>query len=283
MWGQSLAGDFDNMTDDGFADLDSMGTLDKPMRELQKKDVQPAPGLGPTTFLSTATLPIDESDSPANERAYYGAGSSKNSEAAPYARTASTKRKRGDQGSVFGTPSRSYTRRARNNANEEVGFHIGEDMILTPPASVSRGPRALDHNTPIPSSSDLDTPTLNSLTTGLDSLAHTITDLHKQYQKPMEDLARKVNVLSDRLIKVEAENSRLRAHVDESFKTIKQQTNQSIRDLDKRCVEVLHSNDEVLTQRRPVAGGAYGGPATTLPGRRPSLFADMLSNHGRSN
>ena len=99
----------------------------------------------------------------------------------------------------------------------------------------------------------------------------------------MEDLARKVNALSDRLIEVDAENGRLRAHVDDSFKTMTQQTNQSIRDLDERCVEVLHSNDEVMAERRPIAGGAYGGPAATLPNRQPSVFADLLSSRGRAN
>ncbi|KAK5129791.1 hypothetical protein LTR08_002811 [Meristemomyces frigidus] len=256
--------------DDGFHDVDTISILPEPEPRSSMRSVQPAPCFR----LPGATPSPYELASFANSRASY----EQRSNIDTFAPTPPAKRKRSDQVPIFRTPSRSNS--LHNSNSEGLDFRGWNDTVLTPPATTHSRTRMLDLSSPTPTCSDLDAPALNSLTTTIEGLAQSITNLHQQYQKPMVELAHKVNSLTDHLIEVEAENGRLREHIESTFTRFAWQTSESVRGLDERCAEVIHASDEVLAQYRSVAGGAYGGPASTQPNRQPGHFTNMLLNGG---
>ncbi|KAK4543108.1 hypothetical protein LTR36_005885 [Oleoguttula mirabilis] len=196
----------------------------------------------------------------------------------PVTSPTSAKRKRNHLVSSFHTPSRGNSV-YRDDTDAALGSK--RRTTTTPPSSASSGTRTLASEFPTPVVSE-PSQDLESLTATLNTLARTITDMPKQYQKPMMDLARKVNTLTDRLAVVEEENASLRAHVDHTMESFAQQTSKRMRDLEEKHQEMIDVVDLQISAHQPVAGGAYGGPASTQPNRQPGVFHDMFSNNPRA-
>lgn len=249
--------------EDDWVDIDSTTLNAKLPERRSPANTQPSTGFrrpiglskGPEVSLSSVTSQLQEST--------------------PTTSPTSTKRKHGEHNSILQTPSRSGSAWY----GEANGTTMGRkrNLIATPSSSFRNGTSSLISDSPAPTFPELLQDSVDLIAT-LSGLASTITNMHKQYQKPMMDLARKVNALSDRLAEAEAQNASLRAHVEDTFESFAQQTSRRTRDLEEKCQEMIDAVGLQTVTRRPVPGGAYGGPANTLPNRQPSVFSGLLSS-----
>ncbi|KAK5120011.1 hypothetical protein LTR85_007087 [Meristemomyces frigidus] len=245
--------------DDDWLNINAASPNAEPRKQPRLSNIQPS-----TEFRTPRDLSRAPELTPPGETDQYGL--------TPIISPTAAKRKRSDQISNLRTPSRASTFHSEDTRNS---LGRKRSLIATPPSSSCSGNRTRIPDSPTPSFSNMPQDDANLADT-LNTLASTITNLHKQYQQPMMDLARKVNALSDRLAEAEAENVRLSAHVDNSFTSFAQQTSKRMRDLEEKCQETIDAADIQMSTHRPVAGGAYGGPASTQPNRQPGAFADML-------
>ena len=71
------------------------------------------------------------------------------------------------------------------------------------------------------------------------------------------------------------ENARLRAGIDKTVDQTDRRFDEMERRFSAKTQEVIDSNDKVLAQQNPVAGGAYGGPRMTQPKKTQSIFRGL--------
>jgi len=276
------------MSEDDFQDIDSMTPSPEPRQKPRFGSVQPRSGFRLPSASSTSSSSNEPADSeraeltsptsptpakrkrnalnfapPVSARADYFSGAT--------SRPSST------------APMRGFAHEEFQQSNSTRGGDTGTDrrrkrnLLDTPPPSAARRQRGAD--TAAPTFSDNSPQDLHNVASTLDTMTNTIMNLHARYQKPMENLARKVNTLSNRLAAAAAENAALRGHVEETFANFAQQTNKRIDTLYDKFQETIDAMDDQTAGQRPTAGGAYGGPRYTAPTAKPGFLSRPMQDN----
>ena len=137
-------------------------------------------------------------------------------------------------------------------------------------ANVGRDRASVPHMQPPNTPSDFTDPASdpNNIMAALGDIRSTLTDLNQHTRLP-RDLAIRVQV-------VETQVAGLEAHVNANFNKLTSEMNKNFDRMRREFMDKLQkridSNDEVMSQQYPVAGGAYGGPRMTAPTRAHSVF-----------
>ena len=163
-------------------------------------------------------------------------------------------------------PSSSSTRRRDSHSQR---FHNSTGTCRRDGASSNRAPSPALSNFTNQSSDP------NNLMGTLNDIQNVLSTLQNQHSQLLRDLAVRVNGLQIRLDALEkhvhATLERFASMMNKNFDGIR-------REFTDKLQETIDSNDEVVNQQNPVAGGDYGGPRMPPPPKAHRVFHGLMGS-----